>query len=230
MVFKLVSIYMGFFVVWICTIPLILKRNQDLKQELWNKCWSYFLITSGVLFLIGFNPLLINLILVLGLFELLINYKPKVSFFLGLIAYLLISFLFYIFLKSDSFFIAIIYLSVISFDASSQIFGLLIGKKKINSKIIPKKTFEGAMMGFFSVAIVMIVAKGVSLENFIWIFFISFTAFIGDFMASYLKRKIEIKDFSKIFNYHGGILDRFDSFLFSGSIISLINYLWGSIL
>lgn len=44
---------------------------------------------------------------------------------------------------------------------------------------------------------------------------ISLTSSIGDIFFSYIKRAHDIKDYSKILKEHGGILDRFDSLLFS---------------
>ena len=52
-------------------------------------------------------------------------------------------------------------------------------------------------------------------------FGISSFAFIGDFFASYIKRKFGIKDFGNLLPGHGGFLDRFDS-LIMGSLFTLI--------
>ena len=41
---------------------------------------------------------------------------------------------------------------------------------------------------------------------------------IGDLVASKMKRTYGIKDFSNIFPGHGGVLDRFDSALFTSTI------------
>jgi phosphatidate cytidylyltransferase len=42
-------------------------------------------------------------------------------------------------------------------------------------------------------------------------------------VASYVKRRYETKDFSNIFPGHGGVMDRFDSVLFVGIVILLVN-------
>ena len=42
---------------------------------------------------------------------------------------------------------------------------------------------------------------------------------IGDLAASAIKRNYEIKDYGKIIPGHGGILDRFDSVIFTAPMI-----------
>jgi phosphatidate cytidylyltransferase len=53
---------------------------------------------------------------------------------------------------------------------------------------------------------------------------------LGDLFASKLKRTYEIKDFGSIFPGHGGVLDRFDSVIFSGMflvfIFKVMSILW----
>ena len=50
---------------------------------------------------------------------------------------------------------------------------------------------------------------------------------IGDLSASAIKRNHEIKDYGKLIPGHGGILDRFDSVIFTAPIIF---YLTGNLL
>lgn len=57
---------------------------------------------------------------------------------------------------------------------------------------------------------------------FLATFFMSVCSQIGDLVASKLKRTYGIKDYSDIFPGHGGILDRFDSTLFSSAVLVAI--------
>ncbi|WP_426461361.1 phosphatidate cytidylyltransferase [Mycoplasma hafezii] len=112
--------------------------------------------------------------------------------------------------------------------------------KKLAPNISPKKTIEGAIVGYItailmSLALVFIwqgVCIGLGSQNYIgklftsinwgneififWLFIIlaPFFAIIGDLYFSLIKRKIGIKDYSHILRGHGGILDRVDSISF----------------
>ena len=48
---------------------------------------------------------------------------------------------------------------------------------------------------------------------------------IGDLAASSIKRYCGQKDFSKLLPGHGGILDRFDSFMFISPILYVFIYI-----
>ena len=48
---------------------------------------------------------------------------------------------------------------------------------------------------------------------------VAFFAPVGDLVESIIKRSFEIKDSGNIFPGHGGVLDRFDSLLFTAPVI-----------
>ena len=47
----------------------------------------------------------------------------------------------------------------------------------------------------------------------------AFFAPVGDLVESIIKRSFEIKDSGNIFPGHGGVLDCFDSLLFTGPVV-----------
>ncbi|MCI7264263.1 MAG: phosphatidate cytidylyltransferase, partial [Eubacterium coprostanoligenes] len=94
--------------------------------------------------------------------------------------------------------------------------------------ISPKKTKEGALCGICTSFVLNIFAmllfnklaysplnKNLVTTLLIAEPFVAFLSMMGDLSASVLKRNFDVKDFGKIFPGHGGVMDRFDSSLFS---------------
>ena len=109
--------------------------------------------------------------------------------------------------------------TVISFDTFSFISGKFFGKTRLIS-ISPNKTIEGLIGGvLLSICSVILFANyfsiEINLQSLIFISLIIIFAFLGDMIESYFKRKNELKNSSSFIPGHGGIFDRFDSFLFS---------------
>lgn len=109
-------------------------------------------------------------------------------------------------------------------DTGAYFVGTFFGKHKLCPSISPKKSVEGLIGGivFNTVGFPLLgllfsnITK--SLEpNYILLailgLFCALAGTVGDLFASYVKRSVNIKDFGKIMPGHGGILDRFDSFL-----------------
>ena len=113
-------------------------------------------------------------------------------------------------------------------DSGAQLGGMAFGKHKMSPNISPKKTVEGAICGVLfalilnggAAALYNLLAE-VKLETSQIVILllcslpISFMGMMGDLSASVLKRNFGVKDFGKIFPGHGGVMDRFDSSLFT---------------
>jgi len=104
-------------------------------------------------------------------------------------------------------------------DSGAYFSGKKFGKKQLAPKISPNKTIVGAIGGILSTAIfILLVGYFLDIISFYWIvfsFLLPATAIIGDLFESCLKRNLGVKDTGNIIPGHGGILDRFDSFIFT---------------
>tara|TARA_A100001015_G_scaffold302013_1_gene389688 strand:+ start:502 stop:1119 length:618 start_codon:yes stop_codon:yes gene_type:complete len=148
------------------------------------------------------------------------------------IFYLFISFIFFIIIDFDKVKLLdfnLFILIVISFDIFSYVLGKNFGKNNF-TKISPNKTYEGLFGGilisfFLSSLFAFISEINLNIELIFYILLIILCAFTGDIIESYFKRKNELKNSSEFIPGHGGVFDRFDSFLFSIIIysISIIN-------
>ena len=64
----------------------------------------------------------------------------------------------------------------------------------------------------------------------LYLFLASIIGQFGDLAMSTIKRTVGIKDFSRVLPGHGGILDRFDSFLFAAPFAVLYGNMTGCFL
>ena len=118
-------------------------------------------------------------------------------------------------------------------DTCAYIVGMLIGKHKMVPKLSPKKSIEGAVGGVVGAAIVgalygyFIVESVITEQNVTWAFVLisavgAVISQIGDLAASAIKRNHDIKDYGKLIPGHGGVMDRFDSVIFTAPMIYLL--------
>lgn len=115
-------------------------------------------------------------------------------------------------------------------DSCAYLTGIKIGKHKLTPNLSPKKSIEGAIGGIVGSAVVgglygyFITEKMSSEQDMIWIFVLissvgAIVSQIGDLAASAIKRNHGIKDYGNLIPGHGGIMDRFDSVIFTAPMI-----------
>lgn len=112
------------------------------------------------------------------------------------------------------------YFQVFSFDGFSQIIGQLWGHRPLAASISPTKTWEGFLGGLgMCLLSALLACSWVDLSWSMALVAGGGTALLalgGDLLASSLKRRCQIKDYSPLLPGQGGILDRFDSFMLVG--------------
>lgn len=121
----------------------------------------------------------------------------------------------------------LLFISVWLCDTSAFFFGTKFGKKKILPNISPKKSWVGSISGFIFSMSTFLVAYKIEflgptysfIDCLIFGFISGVFGQLGDFGESLLKRDVGVKDSGNILRGHGGILDRFDSLLFSSPLI-----------
>jgi len=127
------------------------------------------------------------------------------------------------------------FITIWSVDVFAYIFGKKFGKVKLAPEISPNKTYEGAILGtigglFVSMCLYRLLATH-SEHSFSMISFLIFSLIViilaqmGDLSESYIKRQCGVKDSGNILPGHGGLFDRFDSFLITTTFIFIIVWL-----
>lgn len=115
-------------------------------------------------------------------------------------------------------------------DTCAYCVGKLWGKHKMTPKLSPKKSVEGAIGGVVGASILTLIF-GLIFHNpmhadaqYILLMIIicaagALLSMVGDLCASAIKRNYDIKDYGKLIPGHGGVLDRFDSVIFTAPVI-----------
>lgn len=120
-----------------------------------------------------------------------------------------------------SWFLIFLWAVIWTTDTAAYFVGAKLGRSHPFETISPKKTTEGFLGGFAGavlVAVIFFLTKKLNLSFGLTAglaMTIAFFGQLGDLFESLLKRNFEAKDSSNLIAGHGGVLDRFDSFLFA---------------
>ena len=143
----------------------------------------------------------------------------------------MLSYLYQVRLLTDGgYFVVLVFLSSWGNDTLAYCVGVLFGKHKMSPQLSPKKSIEGLFGGIIGAGLLgLIYGFGFNhfvrpIENLPLIFLVicaagAIPAVVGDLAASAIKRNNEVKDYGKLIPGHGGVMDRFDSMIFTAPII-----------
>jgi phosphatidate cytidylyltransferase len=118
-----------------------------------------------------------------------------------------------------------------SSDVLQYVWGKLYGRSRIAPQLSPSKTWEGFLGGVGSATLIgallwwitpfsLPVAAGMALV-------INLMGFLGGLVMSAIKRDRGVKDWGRMIEGHGGVLDRLDSVIFAAPIFfHLTRYFW----
>ena len=149
---------------------------------------------------------------------------------------LMLSFIYRIRVSEDGLFsLWLVFLCSWGCDTFAYCVGMLFGKHKLAPVLSPKKSIEGAIGGVLGAAALgaiygAVVNRHMVMEKAALYFAIicatgAVISQFGDLFASGIKRQHGIKDYGKLIPGHGGILDRFDSVIFTAPMIYALLFL-----
>jgi len=227
-IYLLVAVY---FLIGAIAIVFINKKKGQKpadRSNRWVKYLMYLLIVNTVILCIHFNCffyLAIGITLV-ALYEFIrMSLKTRIrnQVFFGIPFLLIIAGFLVASMTLKAIEIGFVYTLVFCFDGFAQIIGQLLGKRQITPKWSPNKTVGGFAGAFvITVATSFYYCLNVAKTDYIDLVtiaifgvLVSLFSFGGDILASLFKRVCGEKDYSNLIPQHGGILDRFDSFIFA---------------
>lgn len=124
-------------------------------------------------------------------------------------------------------------------DTGAYFAGRALGRHKLAPLVSPKKTVEGAIGGILSCLLGYLLIAAVyplALSHFFSIEaqvnlplvaliapVVSVSGMLGDLTASVIKRQNGVKDYGNIMPGHGGVMDRFDSVLFTVPTVFMLS-------
>ena len=127
--------------------------------------------------------------------------------------------------SSGGWLLLMVFISMWICDTAAYFVGSSFGKHRLFPRVSPKKTWEGAIAGFFTAIGVAIAIRHFTLPEISTLDAVVIGTIVGifgqtsDLVESLFKRDAGVKDSSNLLPGHGGMLDRFDSPLLVGPIV-----------
>ena len=118
-------------------------------------------------------------------------------------------------------------------DTGAYAAGKTFGKHKLAPSISPGKTWEGWVGGALLTlavgwALGYLIPEMPLVTRLVAALVVAIFGVLGDLAESMLKRSVGVKDSGRIMPGHGGLLDRFDAFLFVVPVLVVLQLLFGA--
>lgn len=224
-----------------CRVYKIEKHTPAVVAYIWTVLY-YITLIFGDFTIDGFPLLRLTLpIMITFLLAILVVYVfkfPKyhdreimAAFMSFFYVSVMLSYLYKLRVVTNGFYyIVLVYICSWGADTLAYFTGVLFGKHKMSPKLSPKKSVEGLIGGIVGSGLLGLLYAFLFQDKFDVKFNIYVTMFIvcslgaipsviGDLAASAIKRNNDVKDYGKLIPGHGGVLDRFDSMIFTAPVL-----------
>lgn len=158
--------------------------------------------------------------------------QALMGFFAIVYVAVMISFIYRIRLLEDGvFYVWLVFICSWIADTCAYFVGVKLGRHRMAPKLSPKKSVEGAIGGILGPMLIGGIYGAVinnQLEiNAPLVFAVACgvgagISIIGDLAASAIKRDHDVKDYGRLIPGHGGIMDRFDSTIFTAPVVYIV--------
>ncbi|HMP31562.1 MAG TPA: phosphatidate cytidylyltransferase, partial [Saprospiraceae bacterium] len=187
---------------------------------------SLYISVGGIAWIFASIAVITHLVLIFFVLKARTKLLTHISKNLWLV-YPLLSFLAYAFILQNNpnahLLLLILLMLIWVCDSAAYLVGRKIGKRKLFERVSPNKTIEGALGSLvltplFALLIPFIFSEFASSIGLIaWVvigLIVAVFGTLGDLYQSQIKRIFGVKDSGRIMPGHGGIWDRFDSFIY----------------
>jgi len=147
--------------------------------------------------------------------------------FLGFLAWLIVVLFSAYYVGARPWMMLLLLMIICCADIGAWFFGKILGGDKMWERLSPHKTWSGQIAGIIcgTAASIMYGMLGTDtfLPQLLWIgISVSLLSQYGDLTASWIKRRLGLKDFGNIIPGHGGFLDRFDGWIYALPVVWFI--------